>query len=219
MITARAGHTATWLQTGQVLVVGGLDGSSNALASAELYDPLSQTWTATGPMQTSRFFHTATLLPSGKVLVAGGRTTQQSSAPDLASAELYDPATGKWATTASMAAAHALHTATLLAKGDVLVFGGESTTAVELYDWKTETWTTTSSYASNPITDHTATLLPDGRVLVVGGCCNLDSFNIAALYDPSRVSGPPPAHSIRTGISTSPCCCRTDSCWLPVGRT
>jgi hypothetical protein len=187
MVTARTGHTATWLQTGQLLVAGGEDGNYT-LASAEIFDPAklfdrAPTWMATGSMQTSRVFHTATLLPSGKVLVAGGRTITATNAYDVATAELYDPATGQWTPTGSMNVEHAFHTATLLATGDVLVVGAEFATAVELYDWKTETWTTTSPYSNRPITDHTATLMPDGRVLVVGGF-NVDSAG-AALYDPS----------------------------------
>ena len=72
--TARSGHTETLLSNGKVLVVGGSN-SAGYLASAELYNPASGTWTVTGSLGTARSQHTATLLPNGKVLVAGGVIT------------------------------------------------------------------------------------------------------------------------------------------------
>ena len=131
--TAREQHTATLLPSGQVLVVGGdsccpvlfesraagWGGGSNSLSSAELYDPASGTWTATGSLVTARFRHTATLLPSGQVLVAGG-----ADRDSLSSAELYDPASGNWTATGSLVTARTQHTATLLSSGQVLVAGG-----------------------------------------------------------------------------------------------
>ena len=99
----RRDHTATLLPNGKVLVAGGRSGGST-LASAELYDPATGTWSATGVLATARYYHTATLLPNGKVLVAGG----ENQGDDLATAELYDPATGTWSATGALGTSRAL---------------------------------------------------------------------------------------------------------------
>ena len=148
LITARSQHTATLLPNGKVLVAGGLDSSSNSLASAELYDPASGTWMETGNLAFARSQHTATLLPNGKVLVAGGL---DSSSNSLASAELYDPASGIWTSTGSLEFARSQHTATLLLDGNVLVAGGfvggdfaTPSSSAELYDPVIGAWTPTT---------------------------------------------------------------------------
>ena len=100
MSEARFDFTATLLLDGRVLVAGGDRGYyavPRALASAELYDPVSGTWTATGSMSVGRYRHSATLLPNGKVLVAGGNVSSSAQIGSdccLASAELYDPVSG-----------------------------------------------------------------------------------------------------------------------------
>jgi hypothetical protein len=172
------------LPNGQVLIVGGYNGSSY-LASAELYDPASGTWTATGSLNTARRYHTATLLPNGQVLVAGGA----SGSGWLASAEVYDPANGTWTATNSLNTARGSHTATLLPDGTVLVVGGWNASSgnlasAELYDPASGTWTTTGPM---PIARyfHTVTLLPNGKVLVAGGYGNSGDLNTAVLYDPA----------------------------------
>ena len=114
------------LPDGQVLVTGGWD-VNHAVAAAELYDPGTRSWSATGSMATPRAFHTATLLPDGSVLVAGG------DGP-LASAELYDPSGRTWTATARMGTPRAYHTATLLPDGEVLVAGGMGAASTERYD-------------------------------------------------------------------------------------
>jgi len=171
LANARNHHPATLLPNGQVLVAGGaasgVFGMTNFFASAELYDPATGVWTATGSMDGGRGGHTATLLSSGKVLVAGGFNTVE-----LSSAELYDPATGVWTATGSMANGRGFHTATLLQNGQVLVVGGSQegniAPGAELYDPATGMWTATSSMGTARYL-HTATLLPNGQVLVSGG--------------------------------------------------
>jgi hypothetical protein len=167
-------HTATLLADGRVLVAGGFDASDAALASAQLYDPVTDRFSPTGSMTAARGFHTATLLGDGRVLIAGGDSkTWHWTGPFLASAELYDPATGTFTATGSMSAARQEHTATLLRDGRVLIAGGNDTGAsavasAELYDPKTGTFSPTGSMTAARSGD-TATLLADGRVLLTGG--------------------------------------------------
>lgn len=186
----RQRHTATRLADGKVLVMGGLGKTDYvAIASAELYDPATGKWTLTGSMNFARDYHTSTLLADGKVLVTGGRhEIGDAIGVALASAELYDPATGKWTVTGSLNYGRQIHTATLLTDGKVLVVGGvdidvKQLKSAEIYDPATGKWHTTGSMTYER-EDHTATLLADGKVLVVGGINNLTRASVE-IYDPS----------------------------------
>jgi hypothetical protein len=194
MIEVRTSHTATLLPDGKVLVAGGIHSGhgGNALGSAELYDPIQGTWTATASMVTPRLLHTATLLPDGKVLVAGGNSSGTGGVA-LASAELFDPVGASWTATESMPAGRIGHTATLLPNGKVLVVGGGSAghdalTSVELYDPSIGSWTATGNMVTSR-SGPTATLLEDGMVLVAGGSNGAGgALASAELYNPASGS-------------------------------
>jgi Putative Ig domain/Kelch motif len=182
MTVARDGHTATLLLDGRVLIAGG------GPASAEVYDPMSQTITVTGSMTLAQGARSATLLANstlpnyGKVLMAGG---------DDVIAELYDPTAGTFTPTGSTLAPHLGQTATLLQNGEVLIAGGETAKA-ELFNPSTGAFTATGSMTISR-SAHTATLLLDGRVLIVGGVQDFGPGTVpitgpevasAEIYDP-----------------------------------
>jgi N-acetylneuraminic acid mutarotase len=182
--TARSYHTATLLENGKVLVVGG-DNKGGVLDGAEIYDPATGQWSATGSLSTPRVGHIAMRLANGKVLVAGG-SGDPPIYPILTSAEIYDPDTGAWSAAGNLSVARANHLATLLADGRVLVTGGSpGGSSAELYDPATGAWSPAGTMNSQGFYP-TATLLSDGNVLVVSGYSR-DGVpqRTAELYDPA----------------------------------
>lgn len=170
MAIERAGHSATQLPNGQVLIVGGFTATDQRLVSAELFDARSERFTAVPGLRTPRHSHTATLLPNGKVLIAGGYTAAGAS---LHTAELFDPATRTFTTTGALNTARAGHVAALLPNGQLLLAGGVGTgwtflTSSELYNPATGQFTPTGDMRV-PRESHIAVALRDGRVLIVGG--------------------------------------------------
>jgi hypothetical protein len=195
--TPRDGHTATLLPSGKVLVVGGESCSSacTILASAELYDPASGTFSATGSMATARMDHTATLLQSGQVLIVGGDNfCCGGGVESLSSAELYDPSTGTFTSARRMNNDHFGHTATLLNDGTVLIAGGHyllsggggGESLSELYNPTSGTFSYTTGQLVTPRTVHSATLLNDGTVLIAGGLdASGNAMSSSEIYDPA----------------------------------
>ena len=207
MITPRYGATFTLLSSGKVLAVGGFgpgDSSLPRLNSAELYEPLTGTFGATGNMVDARVLHTATLLKDGKVLIAGGTREGGGGGAAIASAEIYDPSTGTFTPTGSMNTGRAQHTATLLTTGDVLIAGGWNGHAAdapddppwdplfaELFDPSSGIFKSTGSMSATRM-GHTATRLADGKVLLFGGIPGVQNIHTqlpvprcAEIFDPA----------------------------------
>jgi hypothetical protein len=204
MTTLRYAHTATLLQTGEVLILGGFGGLGGvdcedagpepAQNNAELFDSATGSFKATGKMVVGRGGHTATLLADGKVLIVGGgdQGGGGSYGTGYASAEVYDASSGVFSATGNMSEARFGHTATLLADGKVLIVGGlasqssNPTASAELYDPATGLFSPTGMMAT-PRRGHTATLLADGRVLITGGVSIINgqsgATSTAEIYD------------------------------------
>ena len=146
--------------------------------------PAAASFNKTGSMNAARQYHTATLLANGQVLVTGGDNFTPGQG-FLASAELYNPATGKWTLTGSMSVPRVSHNAVLLQNGQVLVAGGYNSSpgyvaSAELYNPATGTWTATGSMTTGRAS-FLMMLLPNGQVLAAGG----DGFLTSAeLYNP-----------------------------------
>lgn len=182
MVVPRGGATAALLPNGKVLIAGGEQGvDETKLASAELYDPATGTFTLTGSMHVPRVAHALTILKNGTVLVTGGLSAGRYSTSNEvvdASAELYDPATGRFQLTGFMTAPRCKHASELLADGRVLVVGGAAAnggwrgqySTAEIYDPQKGTFAPAGNmeFERFKLTRALA-LLKDGKVLIAGG--------------------------------------------------
>jgi hypothetical protein len=199
MTQARDAFTATLLPDGDVLVAGG--GGGDRLASAELYDPLTGTWTATGEMTEPYYGHTATLLPNGTVLVAGGDAPRGPGAVGWPHAAIYDPVTGTWAAVGDMMMAPLGHTATLLPDGRVLVSGGKvdggpesaAFDEAEVYDLVTGRWTVTRAWP------RLAQVTQRRCSPMVGYSCRAAATNCPPPSSTTRATGPDRSLALRMG--------------------
>ena len=186
MTVPREGHTATMLRDGRVLIAGGSANGVQTLDSAEVYDPSSGTFSRTGHLNQPRVAHVAALLGTGKVLIAGGgRGGMPGGYISYDTAEMYDPATGRFATIfPHMKSDRVGAAAVKLSDGRVLIVGGKSGRVVtsrhpnlfslaplntaEIFDPESGTFIKTGDMSA-PHYLATATMLDNGNVLVVGG--------------------------------------------------
>ena len=183
MIKARTWASATLLEDGRVLVAGGLDATKTGrkeVESAEIFDPSTEEWTATGNMEQVHSGQSVVLL-DGKPLLIGKFL-----------AEIYDPASGTWSSAGKPERERSLGTtATVMADGKVIVTGGEfqrggwtgvnsaPISSTEIYDPVANTWTI-SGHMIEGRQFHSAVLLKNGKVMVIGGM-QMD------IYDPTIV--------------------------------
>jgi len=172
MSAPRLWHSATRLLSGQVLITGGLNVSGESVATAELYDPVADSFTTTGGMNEARARHTSTLLNDGTVLVAGGLGHGYGR---HGSADIYDPASGTFTATGILLGERNSHFAILMPDGKVLISGGDNLASInlhgitaEIYDPSTGMFTQSGSLGMVRVLS-AAVALGDGRVLVTGG--------------------------------------------------
>jgi N-acetylneuraminic acid mutarotase len=167
------------------------------LDTAERYFPATGTWVAAGRLNLPRTEGSLTLLQDGRVLAAGGGIEGAPGWAATASAEIFDPASGEWSIAAAMEVARANATVTLLADGEVLVAGGESTfeasggsvtATAEAYSPRLNSWRAAGSM-TKPRYSAGSVLLPDGRVLVAGGWysekASDKSHNTTEIFNPA----------------------------------
>ncbi|HET9695382.1 MAG TPA: kelch repeat-containing protein [Terriglobales bacterium] len=195
-------HTASLLNDGTVLIVGGSGITEAIHKMAHRYVPDNDSYQGAGQLNTARMAHVAFTLPDGKVVVAGGFNLYSGASPfdpAFKSTEIYDPALSVFTPGPDMTVPRRHHVATQLKDSRVLITGGiqlqgsgfSASPNTEIYDPATNAFT-----AGNRMTDgrwmHTATLLADGKVLIAGGrnnnCtanCPIYSLNTAEIFDPA----------------------------------
>jgi hypothetical protein len=189
---ARYSHQAIKLPNGTVLIVGGTlkkvvhPWFVEHTTSCELFDPVANTWTLTGAMQTVRAAHSLTLLADGRVLAVGGTSLRTGENADwLSSCEIYDPAAGTWSATGSLNEARGGHGSVVLDDGKVLMGGGgHSLSSCELYDPQTGNWSMAAEMnVGRLLNEESFAKLSGGRILVAGGRTDQAVLSSCEVYD------------------------------------
>jgi hypothetical protein len=223
MSKARNSATATPLADGRVLVTGGYDRKVvqlpnpdqkpfcclridlTALATSEIFDAKTPSWSWAGNLGHARFGHRAVTLKGGQVLVVGGEDQPGNPPRNLASAELFDPSPGTWAAAGDIGAPRTNFTLTALADGRALLAGGLAADGVTvlrstlLYDPVKNTWSR-GPEMKDARTEHGAALLKDGRALVTGGLDHLGRLATSEIFDAAAPAWTPTG-ALRTARS------------------
>ncbi len=194
----RAGHTATRLPGGKILVVGGENGSG-PVRDSEVFDPASRTFTSATGLLTARADHTATRLPDGRLFV--------DRRPRLRPASRFDRVLrsrdGRVLLPApALNHARAGHTATLLLDGRIAVIGGDADGSVEVFDPAIGVFRLIEARLAVARRFHAAVLLKSGDVLIAGGVASGGAvLNSAELLDTGDLTFLPISLSMRVARS------------------
>lgn len=185
----RLGHTATMLDDGRVLIIGGNIVNDYSQTACEIYDPATGKFSDAGKLHIARFDHSATLLADGKVLIAGGGRAVGAGKPIeiISAGEIYDPTNQIFSLTGSMQVARHKHSGILLSDGRVLVMGGANgylwggtIASAEVYDPAKGIFTATGQMATARYKISSAVVtLANHKVLVAGGGERIE------IYDPA----------------------------------
>ena len=181
MLMARQQHSATALSGGDVLIIGGAEGKGARYA--ELFLPFQGRTKLVRSLTTQRSRHSATRLKDGRVLVAGGLGKEKT----LDSAEIYDPATGKFIPLkGKLRVNRQQHTATLFPDGRIVLIGGwggegRTLASAEVFEPDKGCFWLVGVEMKFPRRLHTATSLGGGRVLIAGGASDNDVLNSAEI--------------------------------------
>lgn len=184
MVSGRQYHTATLLNDGRILVVGGLGPNGVVHRSCEIYDPVTDTWSATGSLIGGRYYHSVSIIPSsGKVLVVGGINPNIATVDDqtLRTCEIWDPATGIWSSAASLPATHqrSRHfSGTLTVPSErIIVAGGIKTvsavgtqvSSTYLYNAGANTWSAGAVMTTGRYAGASVVLSTNDKLMTIGG--------------------------------------------------
>jgi len=183
LIVERRGHTATLLEDGKVLIVGG-DNATGAVSQAEIFDPVSRT-SIVAASSAARTDHTATRFSDGRVLVIGGRNQTGS----LTSSDIYNPLTATFTAGPPLTTPRSGHTATVLSDGRILIAGGDASGSAELYNPATQSFSLITGSMNTGRKFHSSILVSSGQVLIVGGVNAQDTvLSTAEVFDPTSQS-------------------------------
>ena len=175
IFNSRINHTATFLESGKILVVGG-ESNDGGISSLEIYDSENGSWVNGQSLPNPRFGHTANLIGRESVLIAGGEDGENPTASTV----IYNANADMWTPSLDMLQPRTKHASSILTDGRVIVVGGTNSSGTlsssEIYDPVLQHWTS-SGESLLPRIGHSVTALRNGMLLVVGGQIPIEKSN------------------------------------------